>query len=115
MNTIEQKSQEYAEKVFFENANVATQKPWPEFKETYKQAFLAGAEEALKSQWIKVGAGQHLPKDRQKIIMAKRYRNPKTGVWHDNLIIADTYSEKDGFFYEDVWAWMPVPQLPDFI
>lgn len=109
MNKLTQLAAQHAEMAF----DKILHSPWPETKQILVDTVIAGADAALKAQWIRVAPGQPLPKDRQKIIMAKRYRNPDSGVWYDDLIIADTYSEEDGFFYEDVWAWMPLPELPD--
>ncbi len=107
--TIEEKARCYAEKAFA----AALEKPWPEAKQSFADAYLAGAREALSSQWIRIEDG--LPADGQEVVVAKRWRNPKTGVWHENGFISDTYDAETGFVYEDVFAWMPLPAPPSFL
>lgn len=51
------------------------------------------------------------PTETCEILICKRIRNPKTGVWHKSYI-ADRYHPEDGYVYENVIAWMPVPECP---
>ncbi len=109
--TLEEKSQAYAQSVFSDSAKIYGEKPWNEFRDTYAAAYLAGAAEALASQWVSVRVG--LPEDRQQIIYRYRWRNPKTGIWHDSGIDACRYDKDFGFCTdnENVICWMPVPPL----
>lgn len=49
--TTEEKARAYAEKVFCDAARIHSERPWNEFRDTYAEAYLAGATEALASQW----------------------------------------------------------------
>lgn len=111
MKTIETKSQEYAEKIFSAIANKYQSTPWPEFRQALADIYLAGATEALSSQWRDPKDG--LPKLRENVII--RYRTRYQGRWLI-LTIIDSRSEYDDPFKDkdkDVIAWMPIPQLPD--
>ncbi len=98
--TLEEKAQAYADR--YEAKPMA---------ETAIRAYIAGHFEALASKWVSVRDG--LPEDRQQIIYRYRWRNPKTGIWHDSGIDACRYDKDFGFRTdnENVICWKPVPPL----
>lgn len=101
--TREQKAKEYADSI-------------PQFddrKRYYYEDFIAGWDEALKSQWVKVE--DRLPKENEKVFVLYEYKG-------SILIGTDTYFGED--FYKmyqisDTWnfggekiiAWMPIPSF----
>lgn len=109
--TLEEKSQAYAQSVFSEAAKTYGEKLWNVFRDGGAAAYLTEAAEALATQWVSVR--DRLPEDRQQIIYRYRWRNPKTGIWHDSGIDACRYDKDFGFRTdnENVICWMPVPPL----
>lgn len=113
--TLEEKAQAYAEKELVRTIRRHAHPldhlaPYFDSKDI-QQAYLAGATEALASQWVSVRDG--LPEDRQQIIYRYRWRNPKTGIWHDSGIDACRYVKDFGFRTdnENVLCWLPIPPL----
>lgn len=113
MKTIVEKSQEYAETAFAK----ALKAPWPEAKQAFADAYLAGATEVLARQWKdpKVELPEMLtrvlvcikePYGFPHVHICKRIyhdrTNPENDKWHWTHVVRDS----------DVVAWMPIPEPP---
>lgn len=83
--------------------------------DNFEKGFMAGLEVALSNQWVSVE--ERLPDDRQEVVYMFRWRNPRTGVWHEDGIDACRYDIEYGFRTdnENVTYWMPVPELNPII
>ena len=99
--TTEEKAKAYAEKVFCDAAKICSDKPWNEFRDTYEQAYLAGATEALASQWVSVE--ERLPEIGELVVAA-----------HIGFVTA-TYDGEDWYDANDHLIrpthWLPIPPL----
>ena len=105
MKTIEEKATEHID-VLFPEVVGKFHKPWPEFKDALRTVYLAGAKEALQSQWHDFD--REKPHVGQKVVWHSKVKTPK-GTWLDSYL-ADTY---DGEYTpENAWGWMPLPKLP---
>ncbi len=89
MRTIEEKAKAYAEKVFCDAVKICSDKPWNEFRDTYEQAYLAGATEALASQWKDPKV--ELPEDDRQVLVETDCEDKElryamsyflAGAWH---------------------------------
>ncbi len=122
MKTIEQKAKEYAEVAFAK----ALKAPWPEAKQGFVDAYLAGAKDALRGQWRSVedelpeeshevydtGVSLSLAKEFLVLVeynegifdhfvaFRKKFRGDSEWTWWD--------CESIGF----VTHWMPIPEPP---
>lgn len=104
MNTLEEKSQEYAEVAFAKALKV----PWHEAKQAFADAYIAGATEALAGQWRK--PKDELPKFGDRFILS--YRTKFKGSW---LTITEVEKRRDWYDpftdkNKDILAWMPIPR-----
>lgn len=96
---MEEKSQEYAE--------IALKAPWPEAKQAFADAYLAGATEALARQWR---SGEEIPNQRLCITKSKDFDN-RTEI---------RFCEWDGENFIDLYddsvirpsAFLPIPEPP---
>lgn len=97
------------EQQFF--ANYKRQRGYDEVARIAGSSFSNGAVFALSHQWISVN--ERLPEDRQQVVYMFRWRNPRTGVWHEDGVDACRYDKDYGFRTdnENVTFWMPVPEL----
>lgn len=102
MKTIEEKACEYV-------ANAPNRSMY--------DAYLAGAREAIASQWRSV---EDKPQDGETVLIYEHYRSARTGRYVKH-IIEFTYFDEYGFEIEErthrrlklkVKAWMPFPELP---
>ncbi len=114
MKSLKEKSQEYAEEAFAK----ALKAPWPEAKQAFADAYLAGAADALSCQWRR--PEDEKPKDGELVIVREYYRSAKNGrfVTHFKEFY---YFEEYGFELEEkinrslgyrITHWLPIPQCP---
>ncbi len=108
MKTLEQKAEEYAEVAFAK----ALKAPWPEAKHGFAAAYIAGATEALASQWIELTPNSTPPINQDVLCLGE------TG---DVAVLQMTYSHLKPMGYQLTWLpkvnckithWMPIPSLP---
>lgn len=100
---MEEKSQEYAEIAFAK----VLKAPWPEAKQAFADAYLAGATEALARQWR---SGEEIPNQRLCITKSKDFDN-RTEI---------RFCEWDGENFIDLYddsvirpsAFLPIPEPP---
>ncbi len=112
MKTIEQKAEEYAEVAFAK----ALKAPWPEAKQGFADAFIAGAKEALSSQWVNVD--DEMPEPRHDVVVA--YTDEWTNYF-PCLAIGD-YDNTEGKWYSNddevyrnrhiISHWLSIPEPP---
>ena len=107
--TTEEKARAYAEKVFCDAARIHSERPWNEFRDTYAAAYLAGATEALASQWKDPKV--ELPEDGEYVLISTD-RDIEPSVWNEHYQCWDD-AEGDDYMYskEYVKAWLPIPPL----
>lgn len=96
--TTEEKARAYAEKAYYP----APEYGWYEsdheaMTDVLEQAYLAGATEALASQWVSVE--ERLPEDDTLVV-----------VWVNSTILTD-YCESGEWHYRGVRFWLPIPPL----
>ena len=101
--TTEEKAKAYAEKVFCDAAKVCSDKPWNEFRDTYKQAYLAGATEVLASQWKDPKV--ELPEENSMVIAHSPNGRYDVLTFHDSVFI-DELGQAHCVDY-----WIPIPPL----
>lgn len=101
--TTEEKAKAYAEKVFCDAAKVCSDKPWNEFRDTYKQAYLAGATEALASQWEDPKV--ELPETDADVVAIDA-----NGLHIAAYFNGEWYSSDDEFS-RNPQMWLPIPPL----
>lgn len=118
MKTIEEKAQEYAERKFSEVAELYQTAPWPEFRAKLAEIFLAGAHEALTSQWR--NPQEDIPIFGQTILIREYYRSARTGKFV-NRVVQELFVTDDMFAHLErvnrhlsyrITHWMPIPELP---
>ena len=110
MKTIQEKAINHVESVFSNIAEL-TQRPWPEFKDALIELFLAGATEALTSQWQ---SPDSLASCKERKVIT-RYRTKYEGSWL-TLMSIEAPEDWDGNIFhkgDDLIAWMPIPELPN--
>lgn len=111
-DNMEEKANIHAEKIFADMVNKYQSAPWNEFRDALAQIYLAGATEALASQWRSPEALNEC-KDRKVIT---HYRSKFQGTWLTLTAIQDvedwTTNKKDFHPADDLIAWMPIPELP---
>lgn len=91
--TTEEKARAYAENIF---GNPITPRGI-EGTRVARNAYLAGATEALASQWVSVEV--RLPEDNTLVV-----------VWINSTILTD-YCESGEWHYHGVRFWLPIPPL----
>ena len=118
MKTIEEKAQAYAERKFQEIAELYQTAPWPEFRAKLAEIYLAGATEALASQWR--DPKKDLPELDQPILIREYYRSARSGRYV-NHVVEDLFVDVNLFSHLErvnrhlsyrVTHWMPIPELP---
>ena len=123
--TTEEKAKAYAEKVFCDAAKICSDKPWHEFRDTYADAYLAGATEALASQWKEVDADnpETLPKEKQTVLcrlddgefLAARFDRIDTFELDGEEYNVAEWSVGNGFesytLGDEITHWLPIPPL----
>lgn len=109
MRTIEEKAKAYAEKVFCDAVKICSDKPWNEFRDTYEQAYLAGATEALASQWKDPKV--ELPEDDRQVLVETDCEDKE--LRHAiSYFLAGAWHFPDDWYYDcRVLKWMYIPPL----
>lgn len=107
MKTIDEKAKAYADKVF-ESAIAGT---WGELKQSFADAYTAGAAEALASQWH-LTAKNDYPDCCEEVFVAYQSRysdaiyygvaNFKNDKWH---------TDEDVDLIDYIFAWMYIPEF----
>ena len=103
--TNEEKARAYAEKVFCDAAKICSDKPWNEFRDTYAEAYLAGAIEALVSQWVSV---EEVEPPIGKLILCRNLVDA-TLAYYDGEDIREAH---DNSIIVRMPFWMPIPIPP---
>ena len=106
MKTIQEKAINHVESVFSNIAKLI-QQPWPEFKDALIELFLAGATDALTSQWQ---SPDSLASCKERKVITK-YRTKYEGSWLTLTSIEATEDWSSSIFHkgDDLIAWMPIP------
>lgn len=117
--TIEEKAVAYAEKMF---EKILTEEiPWNEVRETYTQAYLAGATESLASQWRSVD--EELPEENQtalcklndgEFIVARFDHIATFEINGEESKLFEWWVENEGDSYtldDEVTHWLPIPPM----
>lgn len=108
--TIEEKASVYAEEAFEKILSEET--PWNEVRDSYAQAYIAGATEAIASQWVSVE--DRLPSGTLVILCQSR-------MGEDNAIALCVYIKNRFMIYDRTFKydkefypthWLPIPELP---
>ena len=112
MKTIEEKASLHAGKILEKMVDKYQNAPWNEFKDELAQIYLAGATEALKTQWQD-------PDTLTAFTGCKvltRYRTKFQGTWLTITSLQDvedwTELKNELHKADDLIAWMPLPELP---
>lgn len=121
MNTLEEKSQEYAETAFAK----ALKAPWPEIEQAFAEAYIAGATKALAGQWHEIDeeCKNIPPKDS---VCLCRYRDEGYTVaifdgvdeWTDpsngETYISAMWNVIDGDYVigDEITHWLLIPEPP---
>ncbi len=108
--SIEEKAQDHAEMAFAK----ALKAPWPEAKQAFADAYLAGATEALASQWRSVE--EELPEAEQDVLVAvdTNTNHQFAFAWLSTLSNGTLrwYSYDDTLPLDNIRYWLPIPELP---
>ena len=109
MKTIEEKAT-HADKLFCEIIDKYQTAPRPEFRDTLAEIYLAGAKEALASQWRSVE--DELPEIDKEVVVV--YSHPLTPNFIEKAM---AYSDGEDWYTTDgehlrPTHWMPIPEPP---
>ncbi len=111
--SIEEKAQDHAEMAFAK----ALKAPWPEAKQAFADAYLAGATEALASQWRSPEELEGYECDRYYTKILVKYRAKYNGSWLTitSLNSVDEWTDNYQEIHkgDDLIAWMPIPELTE--
>lgn len=106
MKPLEQKAEEYAEVAFAK----ALKAPWPEAKKGFADAYIAGATEALASQWR--DPKEKLPED-EEYVLIDGPMGIEPAVWNEHYECWDDAEGDDNMYDKNVVKlWMPIPEPP---
>ena len=114
MNTIEEKAQSYAEQKFQEVVELYQIAPWPEFRAKIAEIYLAGAMEALSTQWR--DATKEVPDIGMRVLLREIYTNVNTPIQFYPIYYNEyVFSTRERFHRPlglRITHWMPIPELP---
>ena len=99
----------HAEAVFPDMIKAIPDQPWPQVRQYIADAFIAGAQYALSSQWKDPKV--ELPEDGEYVLISTD-RDIEPSVWNEHHQCWDD-AEGDDYMYskEYVEAWLPIPPL----
>ena len=106
MKSIEEKAKEYSEQIFAK----ALKAPWPEAKQFFEETYLAGATEALSSQWRSVE--DELPEiDKEVVVIYSHALTPSCIEKAIAYFDGEDWYTTDGTHIRPT-HWMSIPELP---
>lgn len=111
MNTIEEKAQAHAEKIFAEMVNKYQNAPWNEFRDALAQIYITGATDALAGQWRSVE--DELPKVDKDVLVSMGCGEFGV-VWLSALSngTCKWFSNDDTLSLDNIKFWMRLPEPP---
>lgn len=111
MKTIEEKAYSHVDRIFGEIIDKYQSAPWNEFREALVQIYLAGATDALASQWRSVK--DELPPVDKDVLVSMGCG--EFGVAWLSALSNGTckwYSNDDTLSLDNIKYWMPIPEPP---
>lgn len=110
MKTLEQKATEYSTSAIQGIVDKYQSAPWNEFRDALAEIYLAGAKEALASQWVSVK--DSLPED-EEYVLIDGPRGVEPAVWNEHCQCWDDAEGDDIMYKKDmVQTWMRIPEPP---
>lgn len=111
MEDLEKKAFTYVDKIFSKIIDLYRTYPWPELKNALAQIYIAGATDALASQWRSVL--DEMPEVDRDFLVSSKFE--EFGVaWLATLRngTCKWYSNDDTLSLDDIRFWMPIPEPP---